>query len=50
MKKQPIYYAAQRPKMIPFVPKEAKVVLEVGCDAGGFSSQFMKKGEEDRTF
>ena len=28
------------------MPADAKVILEVGCGAGGFSSQFMKEGVE----
>jgi 2-polyprenyl-3-methyl-5-hydroxy-6-metoxy-1,4-benzoquinol methylase len=40
------YYKHSRPEMFPFVPKDAKKILEIGCGQANFSSQFVKNGVE----
>lgn len=40
------YYGQSRPEMRGFVPDGARRVLEVGCGAGGFSSQLRQPGRE----
>ncbi|WP_299668963.1 class I SAM-dependent methyltransferase [uncultured Polaribacter sp.] len=40
------YYKHARTGMLPFVPKEAKTILEIGCGQGNFSGQFVKDGIE----
>lgn len=32
------YYAVERREMLPFVPRNAKRILDVGCGAAGFSA------------
>jgi 2-polyprenyl-3-methyl-5-hydroxy-6-metoxy-1,4-benzoquinol methylase len=31
------YYAQARPEMLPFIPRDAKRILDVGCGEGGFA-------------
>lgn len=38
----PTYYAHERAEMVPFVPAEAKVILEIGCGGGGFAKLLSK--------
>ena len=33
------YYAQARPEMFPFIPKDARRILDVGCSQGRFASQ-----------
>lgn len=40
------YYRHSRFEMIPFVPKNVKKILEIGCGQAFFSSQFMSEGVE----
>lgn len=35
----PSYYENPRSEMLPFVPKDAVTVLDIGCGAGGFAGQ-----------
>lgn len=42
--KPPIYFNVVRKEMIPFVPREAKVVLEVGCGDGNFAELLLSRG------
>jgi len=49
MKKQPteekireIYYANRRPEMLPFIPENCRVILEVGCSGGLFGESLKK--------
>jgi 2-polyprenyl-3-methyl-5-hydroxy-6-metoxy-1,4-benzoquinol methylase len=37
------YYAVERREMLPFVPRNAKRILDVGCGAGGFSALLKEK-------
>lgn len=39
------YYQMTRPEIVPFVPKTAKRILEIGCAAGGFRRNFDAKIE-----
>jgi 2-polyprenyl-3-methyl-5-hydroxy-6-metoxy-1,4-benzoquinol methylase len=40
------YYGHTRPEMLPFIPKNAKRILEIGCGQAHFSSQLVKDGVE----
>lgn len=40
------YYGHTRPEMLPFIPKSAKRILEIGCGQANFSSQLIKDGVE----
>lgn len=40
------YYGNTRPEMLPFIPKDATRILEVGCGDGNFSAQLVKEGVE----
>ena len=33
------YYTQSRPDMLPFIPRDAKRILDVGCGQGGFASK-----------
>lgn len=37
------YYAQSRPEMIEFIPKDAKIILDIGCGEGLFGEQLKKK-------
>lgn len=40
------YYGNTRPEMLPFIPKSATKILEVGCGDGNFSAQLVREGVE----
>jgi 2-polyprenyl-3-methyl-5-hydroxy-6-metoxy-1,4-benzoquinol methylase len=40
--KKDFYYASTRPDLIPFIPNDAKTILDAGCGAGELAS-FLKK-------
>jgi 2-polyprenyl-3-methyl-5-hydroxy-6-metoxy-1,4-benzoquinol methylase len=44
--KQKTYYKHSRKEMLPFLPKSAKTILEIGCGQGNFSAQLVNKGME----
>lgn len=43
MDEQNIYYAQSRPEMLPFVPANARYVLDIGCGEGYFASAVKRK-------
>lgn len=36
------YYTQTRPEMLPFIPKHARRILDVGCSEGGFGAELKK--------
>lgn len=42
--KPEIYFNVVRKEMLPFVPIEAKIVLEIGCGDGNFASLLQERG------
>jgi len=42
--KPEIYFNVVRKEMLPFVPKEAKIILEIGCGDGNFGSLLLRNG------
>lgn len=40
------YYGHTRPEMLPFIPKNAKRILEIGCGQANFSAQLVQDGVE----
>ncbi len=40
------YYSGVRQEMLPFIPKDAKKILEVGCGVGGFAAQLLREDRE----
>lgn len=40
------YYGHTRPEMLPFIPKDAKRILEIGCGKANFSSQLVNDNIE----
>lgn len=39
--KAPDYFINRRPEMLKFIPKEAKLILEIGCGEANFSEQLV---------
>ncbi len=40
------YFTYERKEMIPFVPEQCRIILEVGCGEGKFSYHLIKKNRE----
>ncbi len=45
--KPKIYFNVVRKEMLPFVPKEAKVILEIGCGDGNFGNLLLENGAKE---
>ncbi len=45
--KPEIYFNVVRKEILPFVPKEAKIILEIGCGDGNFGSLLLRNGAKE---
>lgn len=45
--KPKIYFNVVRKEMLPFVPKEAKIILEIGCGDGNFGNLLLENGAKE---
>jgi 2-polyprenyl-3-methyl-5-hydroxy-6-metoxy-1,4-benzoquinol methylase len=41
------YFKVVRQEMLPFVPKDAKVILEIGCGDGNFGKMLLNNGSKE---